>query len=160
MTAPHPDPAPTSTPAHLPEQQIDPSLQQPLQHSPAPPLDRLWIQDIRAYGYTGYFDEEQRLGQWFAVDLVLSLDLRAAGQGDRLEATLDYGQVVQQVQGWVQTTTVKTIEALAEILCQRLFQTYGPDSGLQHLRLSLTKCHPPIPNFSGQVTVILDRSRS
>lgn len=126
----------------------------------AAPSDRLWIQGIRAYGYTGYFAEEQKLGQWFEVDLVLSLDLRSAGQGDRLEATLDYGQVVQQVQRWVQTTTVKTIEALAETLCQHLFHTYGSESGLQHLRLSLTKCHPPIPHFDGRVTVILERSRS
>lgn len=121
--------------------------------------DRLWLQGIRAYGYTGYFAEEQKLGQWFEVELVLSLDLRSAGLDDRLEATLDYGQIVQQVQNWVQTTQVKTLEALGESLCQRLFQTYGPDSGLDHLRLGLTKCNPPIPHFDGKVTVILERSR-
>ncbi|WP_353258467.1 dihydroneopterin aldolase [Prochlorothrix hollandica] len=116
--------------------------------------DRLVLRGIRAYGYTGYFAEEQRLGQWFEVDLVLWLDLGVAGRDDRLESTLDYGAVVQWVQNQLKSTQVKTLEALAESLAQGLLTRFG----VARLQVSLTKCHPPIPDFAGQVTVIIERS--
>ena len=38
-------------------------------------LDLIRISGIRHYGYTGFFAEEQVLGQWFEVNLSLWLDL-------------------------------------------------------------------------------------
>ena len=115
--------------------------------------DRILIQGIRAYGYTGYFPAEQTLGQWFSVDLILWLDLAPAGGSDRLEATVDYGSVVQNVQHWLKTETRQTLEALAETLSDRLLHQYP----LQRVQVSLTKCHPPIPDFSGHVTIVIQR---
>ncbi len=37
--------------------------------------DALHLRGLRAYGYTGLLPEEQRLGQWFEVELTLWLDL-------------------------------------------------------------------------------------
>lgn len=121
--------------------------------SPSNSSDRIVIQGIRAYGYTGYFPAEQTLGQWFSVDLILWLDLAPAGGSDRLEATVDYGSVVQGVQHWLKTETRQTLEALAETLSDRLLHQYP----LQRVQVSLTKCHPPIPDFSGQVTIVIQR---
>ena len=60
-------------------------------------MDTLRIRAIRAYGYTGFFDAEQELGQWFAVDLAIRLDLSRTGADDDLAHALNYAEVVAAV---------------------------------------------------------------
>jgi dihydroneopterin aldolase len=117
--------------------------------------DRLTIRELRAYGHTGFFAEEQRLGQWFAVDLCLWLDLTAVSQSDDLSHSLDYGAVVVAVQELVEQAQFRTIERLAAAISERVLA--WPQVG--EVETTLTKLHPPIPGFSGQVAVTLRRSR-
>jgi dihydroneopterin aldolase len=116
-------------------------------------MDSLEIRGIRAYGYTGFFPEEQQLGQWFEVDLTLWLDLALAGETDELAHTFDYSMAVQAVQQLIQTVQFRTIEGLATEIAQTLLQS----PQISQLKVRLTKCHPPIPNFSGQVTIEIIR---
>lgn len=45
------------------------------------------------YGYHGVLPEENKLGQRFRVSIVLGLDLKRAGETDRLEETVSYADV-------------------------------------------------------------------
>lgn len=117
--------------------------------------DQLRIQGLRAYGHTGFFEEEQRLGQWFEVDLRLWLDLSAAGRDDDLERSLDYGAVAQAVQALVEGARHRTLERLATAISERVLGW----SQVEEVETTLTKLHPPIPGFSGQVAITLRRRR-
>lgn len=116
-------------------------------------MDHLHVNQIRAYGYTGALPEEQILGQWFSVDLVLSLDLSPAGKSDRLSDTFNYVQVVEAVQQIIQTSKFALIEKLAETIAQSLLA----DPQIKQVQVRLTKCTPPIPHFSGTIAVELTR---
>ncbi|WP_088890518.1 dihydroneopterin aldolase [Leptolyngbya ohadii] len=116
-------------------------------------MDRLYVNNIRAYGYTGALSEEQVLGQWFSVDLVLSLDLSPAGKTDRLGDTYNYVQAVETVQQIIQTRKFALIEKLAETIAQSLLEA----AGIHQVQVRLTKCTPPIPNFDGTITVEITR---
>lgn len=115
--------------------------------------DRLYVNDIRAYGYTGALPEEQVLGQWFTVDLVLWLDLSLAGESDRLADTYNYCEAVAAVQQIIQTQKFALIEKLAETIAQSILMS----PAIQQVQIRLTKLTPPIPNFSGTITVELIR---
>lgn len=115
--------------------------------------DRLYVNDIRAYGYTGALPEEQVLGQWFAVDLILWLDLSPAGASDRLADTYNYCEAVQTVQQIIQNRKFALIETLAETIAQSILAS----PVIQQVQVRLTKLTPPIPNFSGSITVELTR---
>lgn len=118
-------------------------------------MDCIHLKGIRAYGYTGALAEEQVLGQWFEVELRLWLDLTLSGQTDRLDDTLDYRQVITQVQELIQTAKFTLIEKLASAIADRLLSL----ESIQQLDIRLTKVAPPIPNFSGTVTIELQRSK-
>lgn len=129
----------------------------PVQHSDREQdMDQLVVRGVRAYGYTGFFDAEQELGQWFEVDLRVWVNLQPAGESDQLGDTLDYSQAVQVIQTAIRQSHFRTIERLATDLCDRLFQQF-PE--LLELELTLRKLAPPIPEFSGDVSLILRRSR-
>jgi len=117
--------------------------------------DCLHINSIRAYGYTGFLPEEQTLGQWFTVDLVVWLDLSQAAQTDHIIHTYDYSQVIQDIQTLIQTSKFKLIERLAGAIADQILQS----DQIEQVQVRLTKERPPVPNFTGSVTIDITRSR-
>lgn len=118
-------------------------------------MDQIHLTGIRAYGYTGLLPEEQTLGQWFEVDVCLSLDLGPAGRSDSIVDTLDYRLVIQAIQDTIRTRKFALIERLATELTDVIL-VHAP---VHQVRLVLSKVAPPIPDFGGQVRVELTRSR-
>jgi len=120
-------------------------------------MDTLRINDIRAYGYTGAFPEENVLGQWFRVDLTLKIDLGPAGTTDVLADTCDYRGAIAAVHHQVQQRPFKLVEVLASEIAKAVLAS---DDRLTQVTVSLTKLAPPIPNFTGSITVEIVRDRS
>jgi 7,8-dihydroneopterin aldolase/epimerase/oxygenase len=117
--------------------------------------DCIHLTRIRAYGYTGVLPEEQVLGQWYEVDLTLWLNLATAGQSDRLEDTYDYSANVAAIQELIKTARFQLIEKLATAIADIVLQS----PKIEQVKVRLTKCTPPIPNFDGRVAVEIARTR-
>lgn len=120
-------------------------------------MDTIQLQDIRAYGYSGALPEENVLGQWFRVDLTLWLDLAPAGATDDLSATCDYRNAIAAIHALIAKTPFKLIETLASEIAKAVLRT---DDRLHQVRVKLTKVAPPIPEFTGQISVEITRDRS
>ncbi|MEL6402613.1 MAG: dihydroneopterin aldolase [Cyanobacteria bacterium J06626_4] len=120
-------------------------------------MDTLYINDIRAYGYTGAFAEENVLGQWFRVDLALDLNLAQAGASDQLSDTYNYADAVQAIQQLIQQQPFQLIESVVGEIAKTVLQS---DDRLAQVTVKLTKLTPPVPNFAGNVAVEITRDRS
>jgi dihydroneopterin aldolase len=118
--------------------------------------DAIHISGIRGYGYTGYFPEEQTLGQWFEVDLSLWLDLSQTGANDDLAHSLNYADVVERVTTLLETCRFRTIERLNTVILEALLAF--PQVRRAHCRL--VKVAAPIPGFDGRIAVAMTRSRA
>lgn len=116
-------------------------------------MDCIHVNGIRAYGYTGYLPEEQVLGQWFEVDFTVWLDLSLAGKSDQLDQTYDYSQSVAAIQNLIQTVKYQLIEKLAAEVAAIVLAS----EQVEKVQVRLTKLRPPIPNFSGQVSLEIMR---
>jgi 7,8-dihydroneopterin aldolase/epimerase/oxygenase len=124
-------------------------------------LDQIHLTGIRGYGYTGALPEEQVLGQWFAVDLTLWLDLSQAGASDRLSDTLNYCTIIEPVKHLLSTARYTLLERLATEIAQSILHPPVPHAILVHqVRVRLVKPHAPIPDFDGNITIELTRSRA
>lgn len=119
-------------------------------------MDRIEIKGILSYGYTGYLPEEKVLGQWFKVNLVLWLDLSTVGHSDKIQDTIDYRSVVTKVQEMVKNSPFSLVEKLANSIALTLLQGH---SVLSQINVQLTKLTPPIPDFTGQITINITRHR-
>lgn len=117
-------------------------------------LDTLHLTGIRAYGYTGLLPEEQSLGQWFEVDLTLWVDLAKPGKSDRIEDTYDYREDVKSIQELIRTARFCLIEKLVDTIAQHVLAS----GRVGQVRVRLTKVSPPIPDFSGKVSVEITRT--
>ena len=119
------------------------------------PLDRLAVRGIEAFGHHGVFEAERRDGQVFLVDLVLSLDTRAAARTDDLQETVDYGSLVAKVKGAVESDPVDLIETLAD----RLADVCLEDPRVQRAEVTVHKPDAPIEATFSDVALTISRSR-
>ena len=111
--------------------------------------DRITVEGLEVFANHGVYPEENALGQKFIVSLVLYADLRAAGEHDSLDASIDYGSVCHDVDGYLREHTFKLIEAAAEGVAQMLLRRYPLLLGV---RVKLDKpWHPSV--FPWQVAV-------
>lgn len=119
-------------------------------------MDTIKIENIRCYGYTGFLPEEQVLGQWFEVNLTLGVDLATAGKSDAIADTLDYRSAIAKVKHLIETQKFALIEKLAHAIAQSILEL----DLVQQVGVELTKPAPPIPHFSGKITVAITREKT
>ena len=117
-------------------------------------MDCIHLTGIRCYGYTGYLQEEQVLGQWFEVDLTLWLDLAPSGHSDNITDTLDYRSAIETVQQLVKTSKFALVEKLANALADAILEL----AQVQQVQVRLSKLAAPIPDFGGKITIDITRT--
>ncbi len=118
-------------------------------------MDQIRITNIRCYGYTGFFAEEQVLGQWFQVDLTMDLNLLPSGESDDLNQTLNYCEAIEKVKNLVEGQKFALLEKLASKIAEDILSL----KLVQKVRVELTKLAAPIPNFGGEITIDITRAK-
>lgn len=76
-------------------------------------LDKIYIRDLHTRCILGIYPEEREKPQEITVNIVLFADLREAGESDRIEDTVDYKEVKQQVLALVENSSFYLVEKLA-----------------------------------------------
>jgi len=76
--------------------------------------DRVFLERMQFYGYHGVHAAERILGQRFLVDVEVTADLQAAGEGDDLFQTINYSSLYAHVRDIVEGKPRHLIEAVAE----------------------------------------------
>lgn len=118
-------------------------------------MDRIEIKGLRAFGRHGTLEVERASGQVFVIDLVLEVDLTRAASSDRLDDTVDYAAMAQQVAGAVAATHFDLIEALAAHLAERVLA--APKVAAVTVRVA--KPQAPLSVVVEEVAVVLRRQR-
>lgn len=116
-------------------------------------LDWIELTGLRVFGRHGVLDEERRMGQPFIIDLALGL--AAADRGDRLDRTVNYAEVAQQVHDVVAGEPVDLVETLAE----RVAAVCLTHRLVQRVRVAVHKPQAPIALPFDDVRVRIERQR-
>jgi dihydroneopterin aldolase len=111
--------------------------------------DCLHVQGLKLWSHVGVLPFEQLEGQWFELDLRLGLDCSAIASSDALVDTLDYSQLIADLQRQALELRCQTIEAYSERILELIETLYGP----MPIHLQLRKCHAPVPGFDGLVAI-------
>ncbi|MGN0298695.1 MAG: 2-amino-4-hydroxy-6-hydroxymethyldihydropteridine diphosphokinase [Lachnospiraceae bacterium] len=117
-------------------------------------MDEIRIKNLEVFARHGVFEEEQRLGQKFVVDVVLYTDVRQAGLTDNLTKSIHYGDVSAFITEYMQTHTFLLIETVAEQLAQSLLLKWKL---LQKVSLEMKKPWAPVGLPLETVSVRIER---
>lgn len=117
--------------------------------------DKIFIEDLRFYGYHGVSRAQQAVGTWFSVDLELALDLTPAALSDDLGATVDYTDVARRVVEIGTKERVNLLERLAALVAETLLREFPA----QAIRVRIKKLTPPMEGLHAFPGVELVRQR-
>ncbi|OCW84980.1 dihydroneopterin aldolase [Nocardia farcinica] len=117
--------------------------------------DRIELRGLKVRGNHGVFDHERADGQDFYIDVVLWMDLRAAGESDDLADTVDYGALAQQVAGIVGGEPRNLIEKVGAEVAESIMT----DERIDACEVTVHKPSAPIPLTFDDVAVVTRRSR-
>jgi 7,8-dihydroneopterin aldolase/epimerase/oxygenase len=115
----------------------------------AAPAVTIEISGLSLYTRHGVSDAERELGQRLVFDVVFELDECDATVTDRVEDTVDYGKVCEQIAFAAQERSYKTLERLCTAVADRMIDRFGAES----VRVKAAKPEPPIALPVDEVSV-------
>jgi dihydroneopterin aldolase len=118
--------------------------------------DSIFIEGLSLHAYHGVMEHEQRVGQTFAIDLLLHIDLGEASRSDKLINTVSYDQVVDVASRAFCAQRYRLVEAAAGAVADAVLTAFQQVAGL---RVTVHKPHAPIAATFVDVGVSIERTR-
>jgi len=113
---------------------------------------KIEIRGLRLYAYHGVHPEENKLGQAFEIDLLLSV-VRPSSKHDRLDQVLSYWDAMETIQEVFTGKTFKLLENAAQTILESLARY----PQVRHATVNVKKLTPPIPVTVDHVGVIMEK---
>ena len=92
------------------------------------------------YAYHGHFEEEQKIGTRFSLDLIMDVDTSKAELSDELDDTVDYSAVYQVVKEQMMIPS-KLLENVGRRILNTIKERF-PD--VKDATLKIRKMNPPL----------------
>lgn len=117
-------------------------------------LDKIFIRDLVCRTYIGIFDWEQERLQEILIQVTLYADLKKAGNTDKLEDTVNYKQLKNDIITLAEGNRYQLIERMAEAIAQLCLK----EKLVQQVCVSVDK--PGALRFARSVGVEVCRSKA
>jgi dihydroneopterin aldolase len=118
--------------------------------------DAILLRSFRVMAYCGVLDEEQARRQPFEINAEVFADLRAAGQSDDLNDTINYGVLGEKIAELVE----KSRFALLEYFAQQIADLLLGDTKARQVTVEILKLRPPMAQDLAASGVRITRTRS
>ena len=109
------------------------------------------LEGLEFFSYHGFYDEEQKIGNKYSVDIIVTADFSEAARRDRLSATVNYEDLYRITVGVMQQSA-RLLEHIAHQIIQDIREKY-PD--LQSVEVSVSKFNPPIGGVCHRAKITL-----
>lgn len=116
---------------------------------------RIALEGMEFFAFHGFYDEEQKIGNKYGVDLFIDTDLRAAAQTDELPKTVNYETLYQLVQAEMQVPA-RLLEHLGRRIINRVYDKFPH---LKRVKVNVYKFNPPLGGICRQARVTLKEKR-
>ena len=114
------------------------------------------IENLELYGFHGYFDEEQRLGQKFLFNVSAVLVPTMTHAADSFDSPVRYDKLIEEIALISNEFKFRTLEALGETIARRLI---GKFSRIANITVTVSKASPPISRSLDSVSVKIQLDR-
>jgi 7,8-dihydroneopterin aldolase/epimerase/oxygenase len=119
--------------------------------------DTIFINGLALHAYHGVMPHEAKVGQSFAIDLELDIDLAEAARTDKVVDTVSYDKVVDCASRAFCGQRFRLIEAAAGQVADAVLAAFPR---VRKIKVTIHKPHAPIAATFSDVGVTIERTRS
>lgn len=112
----------------------------------------IFLTGMRFYAYHGCFEEEQKIGTHFTVDVTLTYDAEAAVADDNVENSVNYQLVYKTIQR-VMDEPQHLIETVADHIIRDIKRDFPQ---VQRMTVKVCKLNPPLDGKTEYVAVQME----
>lgn len=109
------------------------------------------LEGLEFFAYHGFYDEEQKIGNKYAVDIIVTTDFSEAARKDRLSATVNYEELYQITARTMQRPA-RLLEHIAHSIIEEIRLRYPT---VQSVEVSVSKFNPPVGGVCHRARITL-----
>ncbi|MFD1184950.1 dihydroneopterin aldolase [Pontibacter rugosus] len=118
-------------------------------------MGQITLEGMEFFAFHGYYDEEQKIGNKYGIDLIIDTDLQRAAATDKLEETVNYEVLYALV-----LEEMKMPARLLEHLGHRIIdKVYDKFPFVQSVKVHVYKFNPPLGGICKWAKVTLEEAR-
>ena len=118
-------------------------------------MDIVSLEGLEFFAYHGYYQEEQKVGNKYAVDIKVGADFHQAAQDDSLAETVNYELLYKVIEAQMKIRS-RLLENIGERIVNVVFDTFEQ---IQKVEISVSKFNPPIGGVCNRAKITLKRDR-
>ncbi len=115
-------------------------------------LGTISLEGLEFFAYHGYYDEEQKVGNKYSLDITIHTDFEKAAQYDRLRGTVNYEELYG-IAVEVMHERSRLLEHIAYRLIEKVREKY-PD--VEKVHVAVSKFNPPIGGVCHRSKITLE----
>ena len=98
------------------------------------------LEGLEFFAYHGYYDEEQKIGNKYSIDIAITADLSRAAQEDKLKLTVNYEEVYKII-----ARVMQEKHRLLEHIAYKIIEAVKIQfPAIEVVTVSVSKFNPPI----------------
>ena len=113
------------------------------------------LEGIEFFAYHGFLDEEQKIGNKYAVDISVNVDFSAAAESDKLKETVNYEELYKIIREEINQPS-RLLEHIGKRIIDHCFEQFTEITGIT---ISISKFNPPIGGVCQRAKVTLSEQR-
>lgn len=118
--------------------------------------DTIFVTGLLIHAHHGVMEHEEKVGQQFAIDLELAIDLAQAGRSDKLVDTVSYASIVETATRAFTEGNYRLVEAAAAAIASAVLAAFP---SVTSVKVAVHKPHAPIAAIFNDVGVTIVRAR-
>lgn len=118
-------------------------------------MGKVALEGIEFFSYHGYYEEEQKLGNKYEVNISVDVDLDKAANDDTLSGTVNY-ETLYQIVSEEMLVSSKMLEHVGNRIIKRTLEAFPEVLAVQ---LDISKFNPPVKGVCRKAKVTMDRKR-
>lgn len=112
----------------------------------------IYLEGLEFFAYHGFYDEEQKVGNKYSVDIKITSDLTEARNSDKLNDTINYEELYRLTKEEMKVSS-RLLEHIAERIIKRISVRYPQINACE---ISISKFNPPLGGVCQRARVTIN----
>lgn len=109
------------------------------------------LEGLEFFAYHGYYEEEQKIGNRYQIDIQITTDFSEAAEEDKLGGTVNYEDLYRIIAS-IMKDKIKLLEHIAQRIIQQVRIQYP---AVSEIKVSVSKLNPPIGGVCERAKITL-----